>query len=1181
VGIGGYIKNTADPQVGIKNVVVGQVGATTPVNATMSNTDGFFYLSVPQGTAVQVKFEKPQDTTLAPTYTANMTFGSENLAIGDFNLFTKATLAGWTTDGKGIIRARVKDAVGNYLGGAVVTAASTLHPDTHYQICYNDACSLTATDPATGRYIVKDVDDGDTVRVTAWKEGWNFNTRTFHTHDSSMHQGSITGTYTGVVQHLEAATIWTRFEAAMARFNAGDFTEDTGFAGYISSNFLDRGKNKELFLTEVQGEDGAGQMTWTIQSILGSGDMAVINLTWGDGEMDTLYFKKEGDLWMLYGNQKLFDIWAGSGHQMYSTSPDPYWVSFSVEDTPLAMITGVNVTGPGLPTGGIPLYHNTGEGEWYSWGDAVNPNLNPVWDAVPTGLPLNYTFTISYTGETGISPAVETVQIHSFVEAAPPQESLSPSSGSIAPLPLTFSWGSAGAGYRYKVELNDANYNRVWESENVTGTFVVYNGAPLAAGTYYYNLITKDAYGNMSMIQASLQMPATVSVTGKVYNWQGTAPLDGVTVDLLGTSSSQSTTTDANGNFTVNDIPVVQSFYLRFRIAGRADIYTGDLFFNGSASVDLGIYTMPTDVEMAALGLAAGKGIIMGRVLDQQLGNGGRIAGAIVTAPGYTVTYRDPFGKLGGTATWGNGRYYVLNVDDGDVVTVTATKENRSPVSRTFHTFSGAANEGNLRTAAPGYDLSFAGTVSATSGSPVEGARVEIDGYPAIGVTTGSDGGYLLANLPRDVNMNLKITKDGYVPSYTGSFSLGASMAGIPLTLFTQTDFTNMGVDSGKGLVAGRVLNNALAPLAGAVVTVTSSKEQTYAVNYGTGGGGATTSDGGFWIPDVLAGDVVAITVAHSGYLFPGVTYLQGYEDAATTKLFIGSPAKGDINGDVAVNLADAILTLQTMAGINTGGIRGAYPLSGADVNGDGKVGSHELLYLLQYIGGLRAGEAAASLAPYETDAATVLLDHFDGSTQATISAYSENGAACGAMKPSTTPVSSYNTGFAGLNQALTLAPPADQPVGSATYLQYPGGQLLSLSNGTLEFWVYLTSYGTGLSLVDQGPYYGSCAGWTFGMGVDSAGHLTAGAWAAFNLNSGTVKVPLNTWTHVAATWGNTGAKLYMNGGLVGSDTNTGMPATGYGGNLMLRIGTHAGADARIDELRISNVQRTVFTNRR
>ena len=144
----------------------------------------------------------------------------------------------------------------------------------------------------------------------------------------------------------------------------------------------------------------------------------------------------------------------------------------------------------------------------------------------------------------------------------------------------------------------------------------------------------------------------------------------------------------------------------------------------------------------------------------------------------------------------------------------------------------------------------------------------------------------------------------------------------------------------------------------------------------------------------------------------------------------------------------------------------------------------------------------ASQAAPYTSDASTVLLDHFDGTTGASILAYSENNAACGSAKPSATPVSSYGSGIADFNQALTLNPPAGQPAGSATYLQYPGGQLLSQSNGTIEFLTYLTSYGTGVSLVDQGPYYGSCAGWTFAMSVSSTGQLQAGAWAAFSTDA-------------------------------------------------------------------------------
>ncbi len=62
---------------------------------------------------------------------------------------------------------------------------------------------------------------------------------------------------------------------------------------------------------------------------------------------------------------------------------------------------------------------------------------------------------------------------------------------------------------------------------------------------------------------------------------------------------------------------------------------------------------------------------------------------------------------------------------------------------------------------------------------------------------------------------------------------------------------------------------------------------------------------------------------------------------------------RGDIDGDDAAGLADAILALRTLAGMNTSGlIRANYAASGTDVNGDGKVGFEEVFYLLKKVAG-------------------------------------------------------------------------------------------------------------------------------------------------------------------------------------------------------------------------------------
>ena len=222
---------------------------------------------------------------------------------------------------------------------------------------------------------------------------------------------------------------------------------------------------------------------------------------------------------------------------------------------------------------------------------------------------------------------------------------------------------------------------------------------------------------------------------------------------------------------------------------------------------------------------------------------------------------------------------------------------------------------------------------------------------------------------------------------------------------------------------------------------------------------------------------------------------------------------------------------------------------------------------------------AACTVVPYTSDANTVLLDHLDGSTSASINAYSVGSGCSGTPWTAATPSYAYGSGQSGLGQAITMSPPAGQPAGSASYLRYSTQDILCQANGTIEFWVYPTAYS--LSLADQGQYYNSCWGWTFRMGIDASGHLTASDWDGSGdwgggLTSSQI-VPLNTWSHVAVTWGSAGVKLYLNGVQVGSYSSTHCPASGYGGYLLMPCGTSAGVSCTIDELRISNVQRTSF----
>jgi len=79
-----------------------------------------------------------------------------------------------------------------------------------------------------------------------------------------------------------------------------------------------------------------------------------------------------------------------------------------------------------------------------------------------------------------------------------------------------------------------------------------------------------------------------------------------------------------------------------------------------------------------------------------------------------------------------------------------------------------------------------------------------------------------------------------------------------------------------------------------------------------------------------------------------------GGQTFTVTQPGTASVLKGDLNGDGRIDLTDARLALEVLAGRYPTGIRANYATSGADVNGDNRIGHHELEYILQFVGGLR-----------------------------------------------------------------------------------------------------------------------------------------------------------------------------------------------------------------------------------
>lgn len=103
------------------------------------------------------------------------------------------------------------------------------------------------------------------------------------------------------------------------------------------------------------------------------------------------------------------------------------------------------------------------------------------------------------------------------------------------------------------------------------------------------------------------------------------------------------------------------------------------------------------------------------------------------------------------------------------------------------------------------------------------------------------------------------------------------------------------------------------------------------------------------------AGQDVQVTFSAVGAFTVGlqVTDDNGGVGTDSTDIVI-SVVRGDISGDQAVGLEDAILVMQVMSEMNPAGVRPGYASSGVDVNGNGKIGLEEAIYILQKVSGLR-----------------------------------------------------------------------------------------------------------------------------------------------------------------------------------------------------------------------------------
>jgi len=254
----------------------------------------------------------------------------------------------------------------------------------------------------------------------------------------------------------------------------------------------------------------------------------------------------------------------------------------------------------------------------------------------------------------------------------------------------------------------------------------------------------RDTAGNFSQEQnITFSNTTPVSFSGNVFSSDGTTPLLGATVSMM-ENPSLSTTTDASGAFTLTDLPQGQDLKLQISYPGKQNSYS--VIMNLNTNVSGREYRLYTLAEMQAWGHAAGTGVVRGIVQQTSAGksplSGAQVFISNSTGGIYPVLYDNGTGIMPGSdsSTSANGVFYVLGVNPGDILTMTASLNGYSFNSQRFQAQADGVTEGRLNGTA---NVFTSVTISATAA-----ANGTISPAGDFNVSQGSDLTYTITPDP-------------------------------------------------------------------------------------------------------------------------------------------------------------------------------------------------------------------------------------------------------------------------------------------------------------------------------------------------------------------------------------------------------------------------------------------------
>jgi hypothetical protein len=314
--------------------------------------------------------------------------------------------------------------------------------------------------------------------------------------------------------------------------------------------------------------------------------------------------------------------------------------------------------------------------------------------------------------------------------------------------------------------------------------------------------------------------PVTIEYSGTVRDTNNN-PVGGATVSLAD-NQAISTTTSANGRYTLTGITPGSPYTIKIEKNGYRPTYFRPRPYlppnpheYSTSMVSSTTHWLYTNEQVTGWGVAANKGFLSCRLTDGLSQYSGGFAGVTFTAASslhpatpYTVVYSDALGDFGGTSTYPNGRVWVLNVDDGDTVTLNASKAGWNFLPQSYELYGGGATTQNFLGLAAGTIYTISGVArDAATNQPVAGANVSITDI-ASGVEVARprtiESGYYMVDLLSAGQYTVRVSRFGYddsSPPDVVDLSAGSPNKTVNL-LMTQLESPTLALSPGWNFIS-------------------------------------------------------------------------------------------------------------------------------------------------------------------------------------------------------------------------------------------------------------------------------------------------------------------------------------------------------------------------------------------